>query len=102
MMDDVDDLELTPSLLKFYRSRIQGLQRNQNSSILNRLKKVELLAQERKKLEDGLVEYEDELDQTQQDLNDLRNSLVRERRAVIELVEENTQLRGTIHFHCEF
>lgn len=93
-MEDIDHLELTPSLLKFYRSRIHELQRDQNMSILNRLKHIEFPAQERTKLECELLEYEDELDQRQQDVDDIRNSLVRERRAVIELVEENAQLRG--------
>lgn len=94
-MEDIDHLELTPSLLKFYRSRIHELQRDQNTSILNRLKQVELSAQERKELEYEVFEYEDELEQKQQDLDDIYNALIRERRAVIELVEENVQLRGT-------
>src|SRR5579862_7102519 len=94
-MDEIDHLELTPSLLKFYRSKIHDIQREQNTSILNRLKQVELSAQERKKLESELLEYEGELDQRQQDFDDIRYALVRERRAVIELVEENAQLRGT-------
>ena len=94
-MEDIDHLELTPSLLKFYRSRIHELQRDQNTSILNRLKQVELTVQERKKLEDELFEYQDELEEKQHDLDDIRNALIRERRAVIELVEENAQLRGT-------
>src|SRR5277367_6165382 len=51
-------------------------------------------AQERNALERELLEYEDDLDQTQQDIDHLRNALVRERRAVIQLVEENAQLRG--------
>ena len=94
-MEDIDHLELTPSLLKFYRARIHELQRDQNTSILNRLKQVELSAQDRKELEYEVFEYEDELEQKQQDLDDVHNALIRERRAVIELVEENAQLRGT-------
>jgi chromosome segregation ATPase len=94
-MDDIDTLELTPSLLKFYRSRIHDLQREQNASILNQLKHVEMSAQERKALERELLEYRDELHETQQDLDDTHNALVRERRAVIELVEEHAQLHGT-------
>jgi hypothetical protein len=93
-MEDIDHLELTPSLLKFYRSRIHELQHGQNTSILNRLKQVELSAQERKELEYEVFEYEDELEQKQQDLDDIHSALIRERRAVIELVEENAQLRG--------
>jgi hypothetical protein len=95
-MDDIDQLELTPSLLKFYRSRIHELQRDQSVSILDRLKHVEMSAQERTTLERELLEYEDELCQAYQDLDDMRYALIRERRAVIELVEENTQLRGII------
>lgn len=93
-MDDVEHLELTPSLLKFYRSRIHDLQHEQNASLLSRLKQIELSSQERTTLERELLEYEDELDKSQQDIQDLQKSLIRERRAVIELVEENAQLRG--------
>ena len=53
-----------------------------------------MTSQQRSKLEKLLLEYEDELDQTDQEMVDVRNALVRERRAVIELVEENAQLRG--------
>jgi len=93
-MDDVEHLELTPSLLKFYRSRIHDLQHEQNASLLSRLKQIELSSQERTTLERELLEYEDELDKSQQDIQDLQKALIRERRAVIELVEENAQLRG--------
>lgn len=96
-MDDIEDLELTPSLLKFYRTQIHDLHRDQSTSILDRLKLVEMSAKERTTLERELLEYEDELDQAQQDLDDMRNSLVRERHAVIELVQENARLHG-IHF----
>jgi hypothetical protein len=94
-MDDIEHLELTPSLLKFYRSRIHDLKREQNTLILNQLKHVEMSAQERKALERELLEYRDELHETQQDLDDIHNAFIRERRAVIELVEEQAQLRGT-------
>jgi len=95
-MDKIEHLELNPSLLKFYRARIHELQRDQNASILAHLKHVEMSAKERSTLERELLEYEGELDQAHQDLDDMRNALVRERRAVIELVEENVQLRGNI------
>ena len=93
-MDDVHQLELAPSLSAFYRSRINELQKDQTTSLLDRLKRVEMSAQERNSLERELLEYEDELNETQQDIDHLRNALVRERRAVIQLVEENAQLRG--------
>lgn len=93
-MDDLMQLELTPSLLQFYRSKIQEIQKQQNEKLLSRLKHVEMTSQQRSKLEKLLLEYEDELDQTDQEIVDLRNALVRERRAVIELVEDNAQLRG--------
>jgi hypothetical protein len=99
-MDDIDGLEPTPSLLKFYRSKIHELQRDSPTSILDRLKYIELSAEERTRLERELLGYEDELDQRQQDLDDLRNALIRERRAVIELVEENAQLRGKHKTGC--
>lgn len=94
-MDDINHLELTPSLLRFYRSRIHDLQKSQNYSILNRLNQIELSWNERSRLERELAEAEDELDQTTQSLDDVQNALVKERRAVIELVEENAHLRGT-------
>lgn len=94
-MDDTDHLELTPSLLHFYRSKIRELQKDETTGLVERLKLVELSAQERNSLERELLEYEDDLDQTQQDIDHLRNALVRERRAVIQLVEENAQLRGS-------
>jgi hypothetical protein len=90
----MDDIELTPSLLKFYRSKIRELQKDQNISIHNRLKHLDLSTKERAKLERDVVEYEKEIEQTQQDLDHIQNALIRERRAVIELVEENAQLRG--------
>ena len=93
---DIKDPELTPSLLKFYRSRVHELQKERSCNALERLKHVELSCQERKRLERELLEYDDELCQTQQDLEDVRNMLIRERRAVIELVEENAQVRGTL------
>ena len=93
-MDDIDHLELTPSLLKFYRSRIHQLQRDQNKSILEKLQTIELSAQERRTLECQLLEYQAALEQRQLDLDHVRDALIRERRAVIELVEENSQLRG--------
>jgi septal ring factor EnvC (AmiA/AmiB activator) len=93
-MDDIDHLEVIPSLLAFYRSKINELQKDQTTGLLDRLKHVEMSAQERSALERELLEYEDDLDQTQQDIDHLRTALVRERRAVIQLVEENAQLRG--------
>jgi hypothetical protein len=72
-MDDVEDLELTPALLAFYRSRIHQLQRDQNVAVLDRLKQVELSAKQRTLLERELLEYEDELDHSHQDIQDLRN-----------------------------
>jgi hypothetical protein len=93
---DVKDIELTPSLLKFYRLRVHELQNERTCNTLERLKHVELSSQERKRLEREMLEYDDELCHTQQDLEDTRNMLIRERRAVIELVEENAQLRGTL------
>jgi hypothetical protein len=95
---DVEELELTPSLLTYYRSRIHELQKEKTDSVLERLKHVELSRQERERLERELLEYDDELYHTQQDMEDIRNALIRERRAVIELVEENSQLRGTRKF----
>lgn len=92
---DIEELELTPSLLRFYRSRIHELQKEKTDSVLERLKRFEISSQERKKCESELLEYDDELYHTQQDLEDIRNALIRERRAVIELVQENAQLRGT-------
>src|SRR5579859_1994010 len=97
-MDDVDHLELTPSLLTFYRTRIHDLQHERSASLLSRLKQIELSSQERTTLERELLEYEDELDKSQQDIQDLQKALIRERRAVIELVQENAQLRGTSFF----
>ena len=93
-MEDVEHLELSPSLLHFYRSKINELQKDHTTGLVERFKLVELSAQERRTLERELWEYEEELDQTQQDVDHLRNALVRERRAVIQLVEENAQLRG--------
>ena len=93
-MDDIDHLELTPSLLTFYRSKINELQKDQTTGLLDRLKHVEMSTLERNALERELLEYEDDLGQTQQDIDHLRTALVRERRAVIQLVEENAQLRG--------
>jgi len=97
-MDDFEDLELTPSLLKFYRSKVHELQREQSAKSLSRLKDVDMTSQERLQLQRLLLEYEDELDQAEQEIADLRDTLARERRAVIELVEENAQLRGRISF----
>lgn len=93
-MDDMEDVELTPALLKFYRSKVHELQREQTAKLLARLKDVEMTSQQRLKMEKDLLEHEDELDQAEQDLSTLREALIRERRAVIELVEENAQLRG--------
>jgi len=93
-MDDIDHLELTPSLLAFYRSKINELQKDQTTGFLDRLKHIEMSAQERNSLERELLEYEDDLDQKQQDIDHLCTALVRERRAVIQLVQENAQLQG--------
>src|SRR5215510_924525 len=95
-MEDIDHLELTQSLLKFYRSRIHDLQRDQSKSILDRLKMVELSTQTRKTLECQLLEYQVELEKRQLDLGHARDELIRERRAIIELAEENSQLRGHV------
>lgn len=94
-MDDIEHLELTPSLLKFYRSRLRDIQLEQNTVILNQFKHVEMSARERKALERELLEYRDELHEVQQILDDTQNARVGERRAVMELVEEQAQLRGT-------
>ena len=72
-MDEMEDLELTPGLLQFYRAKIHELQREQSASVLDRLKQVELTAQQRTRLERELFEYEDELDQSHQDIEDIRN-----------------------------
>src|SRR2546421_12475778 len=93
-MDDVDHIELTPSLLKFYRTRIHDLQHQQNASLLNKLKDVEFSNQQRTALEGELQDCEDDLKRSEQEIQDLRAALRRERRAVIELVQENAQLRG--------
>jgi hypothetical protein len=96
-MDSVTDTNLTPSLLKFYRAKVDELQQEQNTRFLSRLKVVELTSQDRATLEKRLLEYEDDLDQAEQDLATLREAIVRERQAVIELVEENAQLRGDLN-----
>jgi septal ring factor EnvC (AmiA/AmiB activator) len=93
-MDDVDHIELTPSLLKFYRTRIHDLQHQQSASLLSKLKHVEFSSQERTALERELQHCEDDLKRSEQDVQDLRAALRRERRAVIELVQENAKLRG--------
>ena len=104
-MDDLEHLEPTPGLLQHYRAKIHDLQREQSASLLSRLKQVELSSQERATLERELLEYEDELEKSQQDIQHLEKALVRERRAVIELVEENAQLRGIFltysPVHCD-
>jgi hypothetical protein len=96
-MDSVTDTNLTPSLLKFYRAKVDELQQEQNTRFLSTLKVVELTSQDRATLEKRLLEYEDDLDQAEQDLATLREAIVRERQAVIELVEENAQLRGDLN-----
>jgi hypothetical protein len=67
------DVELTPALLKFYRRRIHDLQREQNAAVLDRLKRIEVSVNHRAPLEHELLEYEDELDQSQQDIEEMRN-----------------------------
>jgi predicted nucleic acid-binding Zn-ribbon protein len=95
-MDELgDNVELTPSLLKFYRTRIHELQHAQSLSLLSRLKHLEFSNQERSALERELQDCQDELRSSQKEIQDLRAGLRRERMAVIELVQENAQLRGT-------
>jgi hypothetical protein len=98
-MDDIEHLELTPSLLKFYRSRIHELQKTQHAAILQRLTQVESSAKERAKLEREVLEYEDEVRILSDDLDKAHAGLIRERRAVIELVDENARLRGSSPFY---
>ena len=90
-----DDLQLTPALLEFYRGRLRDLQEEACTSILARLKRVEMSAQERTTLERDVLQIEGELENAYQDINHLREALVRERRAVIELVQDNIELRGS-------
>jgi hypothetical protein len=101
-MDEDEDLQLTPALLNFYRTRVHELQGNSATRVLERVRKLELSSQERKALQLELLEYEDGLEKVYEDLDDMRNALVRERRAVIELVEENAQLRGTLETPVHF
>jgi chromosome segregation ATPase len=99
--DDIAHLELTPPLLQFYRTRIHDLQRSRDTRIHTRLKTLEFSAKERALLEHTIAEYEEELESCQGDVEALRAALIRERKAVIELVGENAQLRRTLtHVHC--
>ena len=95
------DIELTPSLLHFYRSKINELQQQQYTISLNRLKHLELSANERTTLERQVSEYQNEMEITKQDVDELQGSLIRERRAVIELVQENAKLRGTREYFTD-
>jgi chromosome segregation ATPase len=92
----MEDIQLTPELLVFYRAKIRELQRHEYLTLLERLRHVELSAEQRARLEHQVSEYRDELDVTREDLDRLQESLTRERRAVIELVQENAQLRGRL------
>ena len=91
--DDIGHLDLTPTLAKFYRTRIHDLQRLQTTTILKHLENIELSAQERASLQRTIQELEGELDASRTDVEVLHDAVVRERKAVIELVGENAQLR---------
>jgi len=94
--DDIGHLDLTPALAKFYRARIHDLRRSQTSTILKHVERIELSAQERAGLQRTIHELQEALDASQADVEMLRDAVVRERHAVIELVGENAQLRRAI------
>jgi chromosome segregation ATPase len=92
--DDISHLELTPALAKFYRTQIHALQTTRCKTLESNLQTLVLQTAERTRLNRTVSALEEELDSCHADIEDLRRALVRERRAVIQLVGENAQLRG--------
>ena len=85
-----DRLQGTSSLLNPQQSQRRQLQ---TEPVLNRLKQVEASSKERRQIEQEQLSCSEELEQAHQDIDTLQARLIRERQAVIELVDENTRLR---------
>jgi hypothetical protein len=92
--DDISHLDLTPTLAKFYRTQIHNLQTTRRTTLDANLQTLALHTAERTRLHRTVRALEAEIDSSHADIEDLREALVRERKAVIELVHENAQLRG--------
>jgi len=85
-----DRLQGTSSLLNPQQSQRRQAQ---TEPVLNRLKQVETSSKERRQIEQEQLSCSEELEQAHQDIDTLQARLIRERQAVIELVDENTRLR---------
>jgi chromosome segregation ATPase len=93
--DDISHLDLTPTLAKFYRTQIHNLQKTRTTTLEANLQTLALQTAERTRLHRTIRALEAEVDASHADIEDLREALVRERKAVIELVGENVKLRGS-------
>jgi len=93
-MDNNNRLRATRSLWNAHPPQRREIEREPSQSILNRLKQVETSSQGRKQMEQEQLSCFEKLGQAHQDIEALQSRLLRERQAVIELVDENTRLRG--------
>jgi hypothetical protein len=93
--DDISHLDLTPTLAKFYRTQIHNLQKARTTTLEANLQSLALQTAERTRLHRTIRALEAEIDSCHADIEDLLEALVRERKAVVELVGENAKLRSS-------